>query len=191
MNNFEICYMNTNQLEGGYANNKNDRGGETYRGIARKIWPDWLGWKIIDAAKNEKNFPECLDDNEQLEQLIRTFYLENFWDKINGDNINLDVAKEVYDNAVNLGAETSVMYLQRALNILNRNQQKYDDLKVDGDLGKKTLHTIEQCIKVNGVRRLINTINAFQVKRYLELMEANPTQEEFVGWLNRVSINWS
>ena len=37
--------------EGGYANNKNDIGGETYRGIARNYWPKWVGWKLIDHIK--------------------------------------------------------------------------------------------------------------------------------------------
>lgn len=192
MTNFEICYTNTNQLEGGYANNKNDRGGETFRGIARNIWKGWNGWAIIDAAKSSPNFPECLDENEELENMVRNFYHLNFWNAINGDKIsNVDVAKEVYDNAVNLGVATSIKFLQRSLNVLNRNQNKYDDITVDGDLGNKTQATIDQCIKVNGVRRLVNTINAYQIKRYVELMEANPTQEEFVGWLNRVQISWS
>lgn len=192
MTNFEICYMNTNQLEGGYANNKNDKGGETYRGIARNIWPNWPGWKIVDAAKAAQNFPESLDENEMLQQLIHSFYRVEFWNEINGDLItNIDVAKEVYDNAVNLGVGTSTKYLQRSLNVLNRNQIKYDDVVVDGDIGKKTIVAIDQCIKVNGVKRLVNVINAFQVKHYLELMEKNPTQEEFVGWLNRVQISWS
>ena len=34
--------------EGGYVNDPDDPGGETYKGIARNMWPDWAGWAIID-----------------------------------------------------------------------------------------------------------------------------------------------
>lgn len=38
--------------EGGYVNDPDDKGGETYKGIARKFNPDWKGWKIIDKSSN-------------------------------------------------------------------------------------------------------------------------------------------
>ena len=37
--------------EGGYANNKNDKGGETYKGVARNYNPHWGGWVQIDLVK--------------------------------------------------------------------------------------------------------------------------------------------
>lgn len=38
--------------EGGYVNDKDDAGGETYRGISRKYNPTWQGWTMIDSYKN-------------------------------------------------------------------------------------------------------------------------------------------
>ena len=32
-----------------------DRGGETYRGIARRAWPKWAGWKIVDRILSALN----------------------------------------------------------------------------------------------------------------------------------------
>ena len=37
--------------EGGYVNDKDDAGGETYRGISRKYNPTWQGWTMIDSYK--------------------------------------------------------------------------------------------------------------------------------------------
>ena len=54
---FEPAFEKTMKFEGGYANNPADRGGETYRGIARKIWPGWNGWPLVDAAKQKAGFP--------------------------------------------------------------------------------------------------------------------------------------
>jgi len=39
------------QNEGGYVNDPNDPGGETYKGIARKMNSNWIGWQLIDLQK--------------------------------------------------------------------------------------------------------------------------------------------
>jgi len=66
MNNYLIAIIKVLKSEGGHANDPDDGGGETYRGIARKFWPQWAGWKIIDAAKMLSNFPKCLSANTKL-----------------------------------------------------------------------------------------------------------------------------
>jgi lysozyme family protein len=48
---FEEAFKVVVTDEGGYSNNPNDRGAETYRGISRKFHPDWRGWPIVDTAK--------------------------------------------------------------------------------------------------------------------------------------------
>ena len=45
-------------FEGNYSNDKDDPGGETYKGISRNMNKDWEGWKIIDSYKGKKNYPE-------------------------------------------------------------------------------------------------------------------------------------
>ena len=39
--------------EGGYVNDKDDAGGETYRGISRKYNPTWQGWIMNVSYKNQ------------------------------------------------------------------------------------------------------------------------------------------
>ena len=48
MADFNQAFDITMGHEGGYANNKLDTGGETYRGVSRNNWPDWEGWRLID-----------------------------------------------------------------------------------------------------------------------------------------------
>jgi lysozyme family protein len=53
MAHFKTAYALTMGHEGIYSNNPKDRGGETYKGIARKFHPSWEGWKAIDRMKNK------------------------------------------------------------------------------------------------------------------------------------------
>lgn len=194
MADFETAFYLTNQVEGGYSNDKDDRGGETYRGRARKSHPDLALWKIIDSMKAKNGFPACLDGSQELQQLVKESYKQIEWVGINGDKItNQAIANEVYDNAVNMGVGKSVEYLQRTINILNRNQRSdmYPDIKVDNSMGPKTIETLKTCVKKNGANRVLNVINGFQVKHYLTLMERNPTDEKWVGWFDRVEITWN
>lgn len=114
MANFEIAYKRTAKFEGGYVNDPNDRGGETYAGISRRAHPKWAGWATIDVAKKEKNFPKNLSSNVVLQQQVRTLYRNNYWTPIWGDRIKRqEVANELYDFGVNAGVGTSIKLQQR------------------------------------------------------------------------------
>ena len=189
---FETSYSITNRREGGYVNDKDDKGGETYRGIARKKHPNWEGWKIIDVLKKDKTFPLILDEHELLQNHIKKFYYEEYWLMIKGDLIpDQEIATEVYDNAVNIGVSKSSKYLQRTINILNKNRSSYNDIKVDGKIGPVSLLALNASIKSNGIKRIVNVINGYQVKHYIECMERNPVNEKYTGWFDRVEIIWN
>jgi lysozyme family protein len=99
--------------EGGYANDPNDAGGETYKGIARKFWPNWKGWKIIDSYNGKPNFLVNLKRDAELNLLIFAFYKDNFWDKIGGDFIDdQDIAYTLVDSAVNEGIKPAIKRAQ-------------------------------------------------------------------------------
>lgn len=104
--------------EGGYANVVGDRGGETWRGIARKAHPKWEGWKIIDSLRNKQGFPIILNENKRLQELELEFYKVTFWDVIKGDKLkHQEVANVLYDSAVNMGPKQAVKLAQRAAGI--------------------------------------------------------------------------
>jgi lysozyme family protein len=116
MANFKIAIDPVLAIEGGWVRDPNDNGGETYRGVARKFWPNWKGWTIVDQYKTFPNFPANLKGLVDLNQLVIDFYDVNFWDKIGGDNIkNQSIADLLVDSAVNEGISAAV---KRAENIV-------------------------------------------------------------------------
>ena len=116
MANFEIAYNLTAKYEGGYANVKGDNGGETYAGIARKFWPNWEGWNIVDKNKPLKHNQFIKDDN--LKAAVKSFYKRQFWDSFMGDKINDQaIANRIYDFGVNAGVSASIKMVQRALGV--------------------------------------------------------------------------
>jgi len=99
--------------EGGYANDPDDAGGETYKGIARKFWPRWSGWAIIDVAKKQSGYERALNRNMQLNDAVIAFYKVNFWDKVGGDFIaSQTIANNLVDAAVNEGIKGAVKRAQ-------------------------------------------------------------------------------
>lgn len=192
MADFETAFNITDHAEGKYSNDKDDKGGETYRGRSRTAFPNWGGWKIIDAHKADPDFPKCLDKIKELQDLVKKSYYEIEWNGIFGNQIhNQAIANELFDNAVNMGVSKSVEYLQRAINILNRNGRLYPDIRADGAMGQNTIIALNQSIKIIGAGLLLNIINGFQIKHYLTLMERNPVNEKYVGWFKRVEIMWN
>lgn len=121
MANFKIAYKKTGGYEGFYSNVKNDRGGETYCGIARVFWPKWEGWKIVDDYKKSvggtiKGGTEI--KNPALDKLVESFYKTNFWNTVGGDDIeDQATANTLYDFGVNSGQARSIKQIQKALGL--------------------------------------------------------------------------
>ncbi len=110
MADYNLAYRKILKSEGGYVNDPDDRGGETYKGIARKFWPGWLGWTVIDSLKKAGKFPKKpvtpneIEIDTQLQNEVRMFYYHQFWSKIGGDKIkNQSIAEMLLDAAVNEG----------------------------------------------------------------------------------------
>src|ERR1035438_7110103 len=131
--------------EGEYSNDKDDPGGETYKGISRNMNKDFEGWKIIDSYKGRKNYPELLKTDDKLQSLVLDFYKKNYWDKFEGDAFDDETGEEMFDQSVNLGIKRAIEHLQRSLNLLNDRQTLYPDIKVDGIIGDETLGEYLQC----------------------------------------------
>lgn len=190
MANFEPAYNLTLSNEGGYNNNPNDPGKETYKGISRFYWPDWEGWAIIDAKKSHPEFKQVLKEDEFLNRYVKAFYNEKFWREANlSDICSQEIANEIFDTGVNQGLERAVKYLQEALNLLNNFQKDYDDIGVDGVSGSETLHAYNMYMKTAenykhrteqiNIRVMLKVLNGLQFQRYREITTDIPTWEEF------------
>ena len=186
MANIEPALRQTLINEGGYSNDPQDRGGETFMGIARNMHPEWSGWPIIDKIVDKKNLKAF---DPRLMPYVASFYKATYWDKVCGDMMaDQNVANELFDTAVNCGIGFESKNIQIALNLLNRNGKSWPDIVVDGAIGPKTLATLNTCL-IKDARVFYNLLNALQGKRYIEICIGNPTQEIYLrGWLERVDI---
>ena len=185
---FEKAYSLVMRNEGGYVHDPDDLGGETYKGIARRFHPRWRGWRKIDTAKNKKGFPKILDKNESLQRQVKEFYKKYYWDVVGSDDISdYDLAEELFDTAVNFGTRRTVRLLQRAVNLLNRNERNYLDIIEDGIFGKNSLQAVKKAIRLDrSSKYIIKIINSLQAGHYISRMEETPVQEKYArGWLNR------
>lgn len=191
MANFDEAYDITLGHEGGYSNDPYDVGGETYKGVARRYYPNWIGWQIIDICKNEPNFPNNLRGNADLDELIKQFYRDNYWNLFWGDDIpNQEIANELFDTGVNMGISRAVKFLQKGLNLLNRNQKNYADIVEDCAFGPNTLATLNTYLSMDDPYFLLKIMNILQGHHYIEYMTKSQTQERFArGWLKRVNIS--
>ena len=191
MADFKKEYDKTMSHEGGYVHDPDDAGGETYKGVARRFHPGWEGWSIIDGAKEESDFPKCLDLDMRLQSLIESFYKQHYWDCFQGDKIpSQRVAGELFDTGVNMGNKRAVKFLQRALNYLNRDGKMFPDMVDDGILGPGTLKSLSIILNKDGDDLLFKIMNVLQAQHYLNYMSKSPTQEKYCrGWFNRVTFS--
>jgi lysozyme family protein len=190
MADFEKAYKRTMVNEGGYANHKLDRGGETYKGVARNYHPNWPGWKIIDVikphCKDIKTLNAALAMNQELQNLIHLFYKQGFWDCHQLDNFtNQLLAENVFDASVLCGQAIGGKLLQRALDNLN---SAYN-LVVDGQIGIKTFSAMTDALNRFGESSVVNAYVDVRVKYHNDVVAKNPSQHIFLNnWLSRCKI---
>ena len=167
--------------EGGYANNPADPGGETMWGVTRAV-----------ARENGYSGSMIAMTRDQAKAIYRTKY----WAKPGlylVAPLSAKLAEELLDTGVNMGTGTAGIFLQRALNTLNRRGKDYADITVDGGIGPGTARALAAFLKVRGPvgeTVMLKALNCLQGARYIDLAEDREASEDFeFGWLaNRVSI---
>ena len=176
MADFLTAFKITGINEGGYAFNHNDAGKETYCGIARKFWPNWAGWPIIDEAKthvdNVIGLDMMLSKNSNIQSMIDNFYKQNFWDVNKLDLINdQQLANNIYDFGVNSGTGEAAKTLQLNAGVTQ-----------DGIIGTQTLNTVNNY----NAEAIYNAYNNSRKLFYIELSK-KPGQLQFLNsWLSRL-----
>lgn len=172
------------KVEGGYSDDPNDRGGETFCGIARRFHPRWPGWSVIDGMKRAGQVPRI---NDSLRNMVDNFYQAEYWAPLGADHMPDAVASELFDQAVNMGLSRAKHNLQRTLNVLNRNAASWPEIKEDGLVGPNTLKTLGLALKQrNGERDVLKVLNTLQGAHYIRIVSNDPTQEAYLrGWLTR------
>jgi lysozyme family protein len=172
MADFKPAFEKTIAHEGGYVNDPDDPGGETYKGVARKIHSKWLGWHIIDLLKRQSGFPANLDTNEELQAEVENFYEIQFWNRISGSLIAKQaVANSIFDFAVNAGVGTSATLAQMVA-----------DSPADGVLGKNSAEAINRM----DPDHFQAAFTVAKIARYVNIVKKRPTSRKyFYGWVIR------
>lgn len=165
--------------EGRYSNNPTDAGGETM-------------WGITSVVARAFGYMGPMKDMPQ--QTARDIYASRYWHQPRLNDVSAlsaSVAEEMLDTGVNMGPSVAGKFLQRALNVLNQGDKTYPNVSVDGAVGNMTIAALKAFLAARGKAGetvLLRMLNAQQSVRYMELAEANTSQETFeYGWqLNRV-----
>ncbi len=110
--NFAAAVAEIGEIEGGYVDHPQDRGGPTKFGISQASYPH-------------------LDIRNLTEDVAREIYRRDFWDRVGCDLLPAELRLAVFDSAVNQGVSPAVRLLQGVVGVPE-----------DGALGPKTLAAI-------------------------------------------------
>jgi lysozyme family protein len=169
---FKTAFKKMHNHEGGYVNDPDDQGGETYKGISRTMHKIWSGWAIIDRYKNKSGFPATLDQDVELQKEIEQFYRTNFWSPLNAEHIsNQTIADSIFDFSVNAGVITSIRLAQSIVGV-----------KADGIIGEQTLR------KLNSLDfgYFLPAFTVAKISHYITIIIKRPANKKyFYGWVIR------
>ena len=151
------------EVEGGFTDDENDRGGKTNWGITEEEAREF-GY-TGDMRNLTKDFAKNI--------YLKKYYLGNKLDKV----VNDKVALSICDWAVNSG-RNGTKNAQIAINQLTN-----ANLDVDGIIGNKTL----EALNAIDPEKFLEVYHNLQRIYYKGKVEADRTQERFLtGWLNRI-----
>jgi lysozyme family protein len=163
MSDFEKSFQTCIGFEGGYADDPDDRGGETKFGISKRAYP----------AVDIKSL--TTDDARQI-------YFNDYWNPLQlGRVLDDALACEIFEQAVNLGKTQAALHLQQALTMIGL------AVAVDGKVGPETIGKANLAATTGKKDVLLKALNGLQFMRYMEIVRSDPGQKKFfVGWLRRV-----
>jgi lysozyme family protein len=121
--NFAKSFMKVLEHEGGYVNHPDDPGGRTNMGITQKVYEKYLGRPATEQEMKDMKIGDA-----------RNIYMENYWDKVKGDDLPNGVDFSVFDWAVNSGVSRASKALQRIVGVTD-----------DGVIGPITVKKTHDC----------------------------------------------
>lgn len=169
---FKTAFNKVITNEGGYVNDPQDAGGETYKGVARNMNRNWQGWSIVDELKKQPGFPASLSRSVELQMKVEEIYKSKYWNTVGGDELLSDlVAFSIFDFAVNAGVATSV-----------RLAQMVAEVEADGDIGPVSIAAINKMDE----EHFLAAFTVAKIMRYCNICENKPTNRKyFYGWVRR------
>ncbi|MEM9276771.1 MAG: glycosyl hydrolase 108 family protein [Cyanobacteria bacterium P01_F01_bin.143] len=135
--------------EGGYVYHPDDPGGETNHGITKRSFPK-------------------LDIKNLTKKEAKEIYHQYFWEPAKCDYIPTQLSILVFSASVQHGVDRAIKILQKCLSV-----------KVDGDIGPKTL----TAIRGSNIKSISQE---FTVRRILFYTRLKPWHVFGLGWMRRV-----
>ena len=170
--------------EGGYVDHPDDRGGATKYGITQATLASWRGKAVTKLDVKNLTVEEARDI------YYKRYVVAPGFDKVLA--LSPTIGCELVDAGVLSGPARPVKWLQRVLNAMNNKGILYPDVIVDGQLGPKTIKTLELYLKSRGydaTKVMVRALNCLQGEFMIAISESRTANEAFTyGWLlHRVS----
>jgi len=180
---FNECFQKVLNIEGGYSDHPDDKGGKTNYGITEGA---------LSAA-----YRAGLVGHNDIKKLTvdeaKTIYKVNYWDKSKCDELPVPLDYLVFDASVNHGVGGAGKLLQKSINRC----MKANKVVVDGAIGPLTLSALGEYIgKYKStcsfpVELICHVFLLERVELYNSIIRKDPTQKSFIhGWLNRIRKNY-
>jgi lysozyme family protein len=156
------------RFEGGYVNDPDDPGGETNKGVTKKVY---------DEYRKSEGLPlrsvRDITDEEVADIYRKSYWIEGKCDKVGA--VRLAIVH--FDACVNAGIKQAAKLLQRTVGATD-----------DGAIGSGTLSKVAAKIEKDGdlatAKECLNKRRDF----YNSLVKQKPVLQKFLkGWLNRVA----
>lgn len=167
MSRFQECLVLLLESEGGYVNDKFDRGGATTCGVTQAVYDNWrvsrcLGRSPITGISGEE---------------IEAIYYDLYWRPSQCKHLPTPLDYLQFDGAVNHGVGQAAKFLQRAVQVT-----------ADGGIGPVTLQAVKEELEAGQIGDVIDSILTQRSQFYDDLVARHPEQARFQkGWHNRLA----
>lgn len=174
---FPPAYAHLYHYEGGWVHDPDDKGGETYRGIARKAWPSWKGWARVDILKGGRSVTaetkKKINDDELLKSWTKEFFRVNYWDKYAfGLIADQSLAHITWDWTVATNSKLMASYAWTALGR-------------SGNVPEAKQVVVEMS-NAKDPKRVFERFKKLREAHHKNKVAKQPSQEKFLkGWLRR------
>ncbi len=172
------------RFEGGFADDLNDSGGATAFGVSARFLNEN---KLLRYDLNGNGVVDA-DDMRHFTKIDAIDIYRRFWWDQNNYHLltNNDIAKRVFDFAVNAGQVTAIKTLQVCINRLNKEVREHQ-LVVDGIFGRKTAEVANTFGKISvSTQTLLKCFADERYNYYQSLIAGRPQLKKFEkGWNKR------